>query len=154
MGEDIFCIFLKRSNSDMSNSNYWKLMNEYRENAKVISILNLCYPSLLKNHKIFKYFANKSINIRDWFIYGIGNLFLFSSIFIIYLAWLVTTNQINYYILSESGESMYLLEWFNLILAIILASAFITLIIRWIIIKIVQERYILFYFSPKEPNNT
>jgi hypothetical protein len=136
----------------MSNSNYLKLLSDFKNNKQIIRTLNLCYPSLMKNHKLFKFFAHLSISIKDWFIYGLGNAVIFSVIFFVYII-LIGTYNLTYNFYNQPGSLAYIFEWINLIFAIILASAFITIFIRFLVLKIAQVRYLLSYFSPYTPEN-
>ena len=147
MGDDIFCEFIKNSISNMSRANYLKISQVFAKNIKVIRTINYCYQDFLKNHDIFKFFAKIPLKIKDSFIFGYGNLILFSIFFIMYL-YLFGTGQLQHLYVSTPNQIINLLGLFSVFISMLLASGILALILRTIILKITQTRYLLYFFTP------
>jgi hypothetical protein len=148
MGDDLFCEFLKESISPTNYSSYQKLKTEFNRNERVIKTINMIYPSYLKDHRIFKFFAKIPVKIKNFFVYGIGNIVFLAIFFGIYLS-LYLKGALNYLIIPSSEQFFQVFEVFSVFISMFLASAILTIIIRFLILSITQKRMLLYYFSPK-----
>ena len=148
MGDDIFCEFIKKSISDMNQENYKKIIIKRRENIQVIRTLHLCYPQYLKNHTIFKKFAGIPLWIKDSFIFGYGNLIIFSIFFCIYIIMFIN-GELNHILLPTTDSITQLFQFFSIFVSIAFASTLLTIVTREFFLFLTQGRFLLYHFTPK-----
>jgi len=156
IGEDIFCIYLKYCYNPISLRSYEKLAARNVNNPKIIQTLNACFPQYLKNHSIFKWFANVRIQIKESIRYGkIRGIICFFWAIMGVLA--LTTHPISVptfpkNITSDAGSQAILnvISMINIGMSYLLTVAIFSFITLYSIMWLMRRyRSTLCYFAPK-----
>jgi hypothetical protein len=155
IGGDIFSDYLKYCYNAISHASYDKLAARHKNSPNVIQILNACFPVYLKNHPIFKFFANLRIQIKESIRYGNSKRYIFYFwIFIAFSALLsqkITMPTISQIPSSDQTthvvlNAIMLINFgISLLLAIAICSAISLYVILW---SMRRYRTLLCFFAP------